>query len=287
MGKGWTYSALLHMAVIAIGYYGLPHLRRMPLPETQPIMVDLVEVSDITNAPSPTPKPKEKPKEEPPPEPEQVVKASPVEKTPPPEPEPEAEPEPKPEPEPPLEAEPAPPVETKPVAPPRLAALKPLRKPKPPDAFASVLKTVADLKRKTPSSKKEEDEKTPKTLDEQVSKALASKKGFDSSQSVTISEIDLVRQQIARCWNLPAGAKDAENLVIEINLKMNPDGTVREARIRETGRLQTDSFFRAVAESALRAVLNPSCNPFKLPRDKYARWKTITLSFNPKEMFGI
>ena len=107
----------------------------------------------------------------------------------------------------------------------------------------------------------------------------------DAERPITISEIDLVRRQIARCWNLQAGAKEAENLIIEISVAMNPDGTVRHARIQNTDRVAGDPFFRAAAESALRAVLNPRCQPFKLPRDRYARWQTMALIFDPKEMF--
>ena len=35
---------------------------------------------------------------------------------------------------------------------------------------------------------------------------------------------------------------------------------------------------------ALRAVLNPKCQPFKLPAKKFDRWKTMTLSFNPSDV---
>jgi len=178
----------------------------------------------------------------------------------------------------------------KPKAPTALAKVKLKRKPKPPDAFAGVLKTLKDLKSQPapiPEDKKEEEKKDSKTsFEDQIAKALGSKKrNFDQSRPLSISEIDLVRQQIAKCWNLPAGAKDAENMVIEIAVAMNTDGTVRTANIKNTG-LQSDPFLRAMAESALRAVLNRRCQPFKLPRDKYDRWKTMTLIFNPKEMFG-
>jgi hypothetical protein len=111
---------------------------------------------------------------------------------------------------------------------------------------------------------------------------------MDRSKALTLSEIDAVRQQIARCWNLPAGAKDVEETVIDVSVTMNPDGMVREAHLKGGGaRMRTDSFYRAVAESALRAVLNPRCQPFKLPREKYDQWKNMTLSFNPREMFGL
>ena len=102
---------------------------------------------------------------------------------------------------------------------------------------------------------------------------------------LAISEIDLLRQQIRECWSLPAGAKDAENLSIEIRMAMNPDATVREARILDQGRLQRDPFYRAAAESALRAVLNPRCNPLKLPLEKYNQWRNMILIFDPRDMF--
>jgi outer membrane biosynthesis protein TonB len=313
MGIGVSISVALHVVMVVIAYFGLPNLRREVMMEA-PIMVELVSVAEFTNAPQPEVKVKEEkkaelPKPEPKPEP-----PKPVAKVAPPPPEPEPAPPPAPEPEevaivpPPPEAKPKakekpkPKPEPKPVvkekpkpkAPAALAKVKPKRKPKPPDAFAGVLKTVADLKRQpapTPDLPKEEKKKAEKqetktTFEEQIAKALGTRKrSFDQSRPLSISEIDLVRQQIAKCWNLPAGAKDARNMVIEIAVAMNTDGTVRSANIKNTG-LASDPFLRAMAESALRAVLNRRCQPFKLPRDKYNRWKTMTLIFNPKEMFG-
>ena len=47
-----------------------------------------------------------------------------------------------------------------------------------------------------------------------------------------------------------------------------------------------DRFYRAAAESAMRAVQNDKCSPLKLPPDKYDRWKEITLTFDPSKMVG-
>ena len=200
-------------------------------------------------------------------------------------PPPETKSKPKPKPKP--VAEPKP----RPKAPPQLAAVKPQRKPKPPDPFASVLKTVEKLERRAPPPKKIEEKKEevakPETFEDRIGRVLTNPaRPHDATRPLTISEIDLVRQQIAGCWNLPAGAKEAEDLIIEIWVAMNPDGTVREARIQNQVRLRADGFYRAAAESALRAVLNPRCSPLKLPRDKYDLWQTMTLTFNPREMFG-
>ena len=41
--------------------------------------------------------------------------------------------------------------------------------------------------------------------------------------------MDLIREQIARCWNVPAGAREAKDLVVEIRVAVEPDGTVRQA----------------------------------------------------------
>lgn len=301
MRDAFVYSVLFHVFVVAISYFGLPHLARTPSLLDTPIMVDIVNVDELTNAPPPAPKkvekkvePKEKKKASPPPKPpRQASPPPPPAKEPevaalPPEPEPKPEVKKKEEPKPEPKAKPAPKPE------PRLIKAKPRRKPKPPDAFASVLKTVEKLKKQPRPTDKDDDKKKkkekaaekPEDLEQMVAKALSSRPAHhDPSRPLAISEIDLVRQQIYKCWNVPAGAKGAENLSIEIGVVMNPDGTVREARIRDQARLHSDAFFRAAAESALRAVLNPRCNPLKLPPDKYQQWQTMTLNFDPRYMF--
>jgi len=287
-------SVLLHVGVISVGYFGLPHLRSEPMVDT-PIVVELMTVADVTNAPPPRRKPKAKPepkKRPPPPPPPKAAAAPPP--PPPPAPKPDEEvaavpspPQPKPKPK----EKPKPKVKPKPKAPKSMAKVKPRRKPKPPDPFASVLRTVEKLE---PSLVRDKDDKKKKkkppkkievSFETAISKALKSPvQEFDPTEPLSISEIDLVRRQIRNCWLIPAGAKDARDLVIDIHVQMNLDGTVRVAQIRDTARLQSDTFYRTAAEQALRAVLNPRCQPFKLPRDKYQRWKTMTLSFNPKDM---
>ena len=160
---------------------------------------------------------------------------------------------------------------------PRIKA-KPKRKPEPPprDPMASVLKTVEELKRQAPKN----EEKPPATVD---TAQLAPR--YTPDEPPTINLIDLVKRQIQECWSLPAGAKEAENLVVDIRVALDPDGTVRQARIVDAARMEQDSFFRAAAESARRAVLK--CSPLKLPPETYQQWKTMTLTFDPKEMFGL
>jgi len=101
---------------------------------------------------------------------------------------------------------------------------------------------------------------------------------------LSTSEIDLVKQQIERCWNVPTGARDAENLTPEFRVAMNPDGTVRSAQLLNSDRMD-DPFFQAAADSAKRALLNANCHgPLQLPPDKYDLWQTFTITFDPKDI---
>ncbi len=290
ISRGLLYSVSAHALVFAVGYYGMPQLRRqMPVVDV-PIVVDVIQLDEKTNIPSgkqetkseTKPVTEDKPAPSPPPTP---VKAE--------EPPPEATPEPIPEPEKKVVTQPKPKVKAKPKLkpkpkpPPGLAKVRPRHKPKPPNAFTSVLKTVEELTRKLTSNRdKPKKEKKKDDAFSQIASRLDGPVASSiSSQNVTISEIDMLRRQIAKCWNIPAGAKDAQDINIEIEVKMNPDGTVRQARVVDQGRMRSDSFFRSSAEAALRAVYNPRCQPFKLSRDKYTQWKTMALNFNPKEMF--
>ena len=287
MRDALVYSVLSHAVIMVIGYFGLPYIQREAVLTDTPIMVEIVNVSELTNAPPPKPEKKPPPKAEkkPPQHPKKPSQtAAPPAKDPevaalPAEPKPKAKPKPKPKPEAKLKP--------KPIR--KLAKAKPRRKPKPPDAFTSVLRTVEKLKNRPPPKENKKEDKKPEkkeTFEQQMAQALMSRTArHDPLRSLAISEIDLVRQQIRECWSLPAGAKEAENLSIEIKMAMNPDGTVRQARILDQNRLQSDPFFRAAAESALRAVLNPHCNPLKLPPEKYQQWQNMILIFDPRDMF--
>ncbi|MSO54244.1 MAG: hypothetical protein EXQ90_03850 [Rhodospirillales bacterium] len=300
MRKGAAYSVALHAAVLVVGYYGLPHLPSPPIDLEQAMAVEVVNVSDLPSSPPPPPAPVEAKKETPtPPPPPQVRTPSPPPPAPPSPPELKPEevavlvrPDPK-KPEPP---KPEQPKAEEPKPQPVVADLKPRRKPKAPDTFASVLKTVEDLKRQTPKPPEKPEEKKvekPKTesFESQIAKALSQPvPPTASTRPPSASEIDVIasaiRRQIEPCWNLPSGAQDAENLAIEVAVEFATDGTVRHAEVRDARRIGSDPFFRAAAESAMRALLNPRCNPFKLPPDKYDQWRAVTLVFNPRQMFG-
>jgi hypothetical protein len=155
--------------------------------------------------------------------------------------------------------------------------------PKPPKrptekSFTSLLK---NLKKEKPTSSEK-----IKSLTERLRNAAKSQssRSFDPNQKVTINEIELVRQQISQCWNVTSGARQADALSVEIEMTMNPDATVRQAKVVDSMRMNSDGYYRAAAESALRALSHPDCVPLKLPLKKYKLWKSFTFNFDPKNM---
>lgn len=285
-------SALLHIAVLLLAVLGLPHLWDRDTPKDTPVIVEVVKIDDKTRTDDvqPTPPPKAEPKTiEPPPEPPKA-RSLPTPPKPPeiarrPEPEPEKVPvKPKPEKKPEKKAKPKPKPKPEVKKPPKsLARARPRRRPSPSreDFAASVLKDLAPEERaprlaKTP----ERAAAAPKP------RARAKVRNAPLDARATMSEIDAIRRQIEQCWNIPAGARDAENLVVSIRVWVNADGSVGRAVILDSNRMAADPFFRSAAESALRAVLNPRCSPLRIPPNKYEQFKVLVLNFNPREAAG-
>lgn len=103
-----------------------------------------------------------------------------------------------------------------------------------------------------------------------------------AGQKLSQSEMDALRGQIQRCWNVPAGAADAENLRVSVQFKLDRSGELDgRPEIIEGG--ASEGIGRAAAESARRAVLQ--CAPYNLPAEKYEAWADVIVHFDPSEMF--
>ena len=100
---------------------------------------------------------------------------------------------------------------------------------------------------------------------------------------LSISEIDAIAGRLLACWNLDPGAMGIKDMIIEIRAFLNKDGSVRKVDIINTSRYNSDAHFRSVADSARRAVY--ICAPYSIFADKYAdkydKWNTMLLRFNP------
>jgi hypothetical protein len=307
MRRSLVFSALLHLAILALVIFGLPRWQK-PLEIGPAIPVEVVTLSEKPSAPKAEPKPQpvklEPPKPEtPPPAPTPPPVAQPLpEPEPIPEPEPEPEPQemaalppepepepiplPEPEPEPKPEPEVKKPEPPKPVAKPKPPAPKPKQEAKKPEEKKpqepqkpNFLKTVEKLKQTETAKVEPKPQPQPQPQPQPVAQPSSVE---DQLARNELSE--LIRRKVEGCWNVPAGAREAENLLVEIKVVLNRDGSVYRADIIDNGRMG-DNFYRVAAESARRAV--QICSPFnELPADRYDIWQTLTLRFNPKEMLG-
>jgi len=261
MSQGRIYSLLLHMLLLALMIFGLPaFLRKPPEPEPLVISVDILPVAPISNV---KPQEKTEPVKEKKPEAEKKTEkkahveankeVKPVEK--PPEPLPTKEVIKK--------------VEKKPE--------KKVEK-KPKDDLDSILKSVEQ------TAKSEESKHPTEKAVKETNKNKAVSQTYDASKPLSMSEKDSIRDQMRRCWNPPAGAKDANNLVVTLHILMNADGTVSTVELaHDESRYHSDSFFRAAADSAMRALRE--CSPLKnMPADKYGTWRDMEFTFDPKDM---
>lgn len=284
MKRAVIISAVLHVIVIAVAYFGLPILFDPPKIESSPPMaVDLVTPDQMPENPAPKPAAQPEPEPVPPPPPAPPTASlspPPPLATPEPTPEPvppppKAKPKPKPKPKPKVVKK------VKPKKPAKVArvAPKPRRKPPPPDEFRKLLKDLT--KRKKP---------TPKVVKKAPNPVKPRPTPVQSAYARRQAENELskrVRQQIVPCWNIPGGAKNAQKMKIGVRIRLNRDGSLLgRPRVIDTARFRSDQAFRVVAESAVRALLNPRCSPLRLPYGQYEIWKDITFNFDPSEALG-
>ena len=269
-------SLFLHMGVAIVAVAGLPFLSVDKPLLNQPVPIEILDISDITTTnKAPNEIKLKKPKPEEAPKVEKKIEAPPkVDIKEPPKIKPIKKPDVVEEAK--AEPEKAPPV---PVA----------EKPKPPEPkkekakepevnqeeeFLSVLKNLQDAE--APSDG--EENKDTKVQPEPSPLAKFSEK-------LSASEIDAIaaalNNQFRGCWNLMAGARNAEDIIVKINLVLRPDRSVQSARIVDQWRYNQDSFYRAAADEAMRAVRHPNCEVLDLPADKYDLWKNLTFNFNP------
>ncbi len=103
-----------------------------------------------------------------------------------------------------------------------------------------------------------------------------------TDMTLSISEIDALRRQIAQCWSPPIGVLDAGAMVVKLDIAFNPDGTL--TRNPELLNPSGQEIFMIAAEAAIRAVI--SCQPYSLPPEKYDLWQEVHVNFDPREMLG-
>ena len=114
------------------------------------------------------------------------------------------------------------------------------------------------------------------------------KKVNENNFKLSISEIDLLRQQLSSCWIAPAGAVIEKGMTVKVSAKVQQNRRVIDSSVRilDTNINKSNTFYGPITESAMRTLLNPECTPLKLPEDKFYLWKNLTITFDYSIMKG-
>lgn len=279
MSKGaFISSAVLHGVILTLMTmeFSFSHFDKAPPPAI--LMVDLtkVQISDKTNLPPKVKPVTPKKKQAETPKPTQTTQVTPKAPDPP---------KPKPIPETPTPN--AAPVVEKTEKDPKPKSSSPKPEPKKNTKekkkgsdLKSLLASVDKVRQKAPVST------TPEPEEMRLSDGIEGGTEGSLSKILTISERDLIASQLSKNWNVDAGKEGIEDMIVEIRVQVNKDGSVRDVQILN---MPSDPVRRSVAESARRAVLicdrKGDESPFKILAEKYADhygdWRSMTLRFSP------
>ncbi|NWH07287.1 MAG: hypothetical protein HXY22_01310 [Alphaproteobacteria bacterium] len=291
MQRGLLASGVLHVVLIALTLVTLPRFTDLP-PPAEFIPVDLVapvtgetNIAPTVKAEEPVPEPETKPEAPAEPQPQEMA-ALPLS----PAPEPEAIPEPAPQqpraeptPEPPPAEEPKPQAEKppEPQVKPRQKPTPPKpEKPKPPKPEFDLDQIIGVIDREQKPVPRAPGEQRQATASDRTRPRAGAGTGL------SLSEIDAFRSQVSKCWNAPIGAPNPEQLIVEVRIRLNEDGSLQaQPEFTDPSRYSAgDTYYRAAAEAARRAIIQ--CAPYKLPVDRYSMWSEIDVNFDPRKMAG-
>ncbi|OLB74293.1 MAG: hypothetical protein AUI16_15040 [Alphaproteobacteria bacterium 13_2_20CM_2_64_7] len=102
-----------------------------------------------------------------------------------------------------------------------------------------------------------------------------------AAAQLSLSELDALRARLAQLWTVPAGAKDPQELVVLIRIKLKPDGTLASPPIvLSSGK---SPLFVAARDSAVRALFRGQPYDMLKP-EHYEQWKDVEITFDPRDM---
>ncbi len=147
---------------------------------------------------------------------------------------------------------------------------KPIKKPEPDFNLATMLK---DLRNEDiPNAPEDNENKIDMDKDEKQSKNL----------EVSISEMDLVLQQLRSCFNPRAGTQIIGDEMVKISAKIDRQANVIKdtVQIIATNISMNNPYYDAITESAVATLYNPLCSKLKLPLNKYESWKVLKITID-------
>ncbi len=150
---------------------------------------------------------------------------------------------------------------------------KPVSKPEPDFNLATMLKDLRNEDISNTSNNNNNEEDKIEQDNENENKA---------NIEVSISEMDLVLQQLRSCFNPRAGTQIIGDEMVKISAKIDREANVRKdtVQILDTNISKSNPYYEAITESAVATLYNPLCSKLKLPLDKYESWKDLKITID-------
>ncbi|MEC7304868.1 MAG: hypothetical protein VX108_02000 [Pseudomonadota bacterium] len=153
-------------------------------------------------------------------------------------------------------------------------------------AASGVLQNLAEAQLAAKDAEKARKTQERKVAADTVTKTLSAVAGNavkapekKSLSPVGIDDIARIQQHVSKCWQPPLGAAGNDTLKVDIFVAVNELGEVRRAEIEDKLRFNLDSYFKASAIAARRAIVE--CSPLPIPPEKFDQLKEFTFSFDP------
>jgi hypothetical protein len=105
----------------------------------------------------------------------------------------------------------------------------------------------------------------------------------DINNQLSAAQRGAIGDRVRECWTKDAGALDLDKMAVTVTVTTDATGTARLAEVAEAdrGRVQSDPRLQVFFERARRAILDPRCASFPLPKDKLGSIQKLTFRFRP------
>ena len=104
----------------------------------------------------------------------------------------------------------------------------------------------------------------------------------NDTAALTADQRGQIGDHVRECWTIDKAAMGVDKMQVILQVMTDPAGVARMAEVAgsDVARM-SDPVFRAFAERARRAVLNPSCATLPLPQHMLGKNSVLTFRFSP------
>lgn len=146
-----------------------------------------------------------------------------------------------------------------------------------------ILKTLSKSQPNQKKSKKDKNKNNKEVLSKlKQIVGNSNKRVLETEVKLSQTEYDKIKNYVGKCWETSIGASEVK-MIIPLKVSANMDGSINSVEIVENSMYLKDTFYRATADSARRAVLD--CSPLPLPKNKAELFKSFIFDFDPSFIY--